>query len=29
MTWKVVTVENFDDWLLSFDASEQQDVWSK
>jgi len=26
MAWVVVTVEYFDDWFLSLDASEQQDV---
>lgn len=26
MVWKVVTVEYFDDWFLSLDASEQQHV---
>lgn len=26
MVWKIVTVEYFDDWFLSLDASEQQDV---
>ena len=26
MTWKVITVEYFDDWFLGLNASEQQDV---
>jgi len=26
MSWKVVTVEYFDDWFLGLNASEQQDV---
>lgn len=26
MAWKVITVENFDDWFLSLDSSEQQNV---
>ncbi len=28
MSWKVVTVEYFDDWFLGLDASEQQEVLS-
>lgn len=26
MVWKIVTVEYFDDWFLSLEAAEQQDV---
>lgn len=26
MTWKIVTVECFDNWFLGLDAAEQKDV---